>query len=59
LSIKLLLPNNDQVFTKVLQIAQDKKLLHGKATAVDSALIEANVAIKSIIRRDSGDDWKY
>jgi IS5 family transposase len=55
---RLPLAIHDQVFTKVLQIAQDKQLLHGKATAVDSTLIEAEAAMKSIIRRDSGDDWK-
>ena len=49
---------HEQVFAKVLQIAEDKKLLHGKTTAVDSTLIEAEAAMKSIVRRDSGDDWK-
>jgi len=49
---------HEHVFAKVLQIAQDKKLLHGKTTAVDSTLIEAEAAMKSIVRRDSGDDWK-
>ncbi|NIL97677.1 MAG: DDE transposase, partial [Planctomycetales bacterium] len=49
---------HEQVFAKVLQIAQDKKLLKGKTTAVDSTFIEAEAAMKSIVRRDSGDDWK-
>lgn len=49
---------HEQVFAKVLQIAQTKKLLKGKAVAVDSTLIEAEAAMKSIVRRDSGDDWK-
>ena len=49
---------HEHVFAKVLQIAEDKKLLHGKTTAVDSTLIEAEAAMKSIVRRNSGDDWK-
>ena len=55
---RLPLTIHEQVFTKVLQIAQEKKLLKGKAVAVDSTLIEAEAAMKSIVRRDSGDDWK-
>ena len=55
---RLPLAVHEHVFAKVLQIAQDKKLLHGKTTAVDSTLIEAEAAMKSIVRRDSGDDWK-
>jgi hypothetical protein len=41
-----------------LHLAQTKKLLSGKTLAVDSTLIEANAAMKSIVRRDNGDDWK-
>jgi transposase len=55
---RLPLAIHEQVFAKVLAIAQEHKLLKGKATAVDSTLIEAEAAMKSIVRRDSGDDWK-
>ena len=55
---RLPLAVHEHVFAKVLQIAQDKKLLKGKTTAVDSTFIEAEAAMKSIVRRDSGDDWK-
>ena len=55
---RLPLEIHEQVFAKVLQIAQTKKLLKGKAVAVDSTLIEAEAAMKSIVRRGSGDDWK-
>ncbi len=55
---RLPLTIHEQVFAKVLAVAQTKKLLNGKATAVDSTLIEAEAAMKSIVRRDSGDDWK-
>ena len=30
----------------------------GKTVGVDSTLLEANAAMKTIVRRDSGDDWK-
>lgn len=49
---------HEQVFAHGLQLAQHKKLLSGKTLAVDSTLIEANAAMKSIVRRDNGDDWK-
>ena len=48
----------DEVFQFVLQIAADKKLLSGKTVGVDSTTLEANAAMKSIVRRDTGEDWK-
>jgi len=48
----------DEVFQFVLRIAVDKKLLAGKAVGVDSTTLEANAAMKSIVRRDTGEDWK-
>jgi transposase len=48
----------DEVFQFVLGIAADKKLLSGKTVGVDSTLLEANAAMKSIVRRDTGEDWK-
>src|SRR5271165_1053900 len=49
---------HEQVFVFVLKLAEDKGLLPGKTVAVDSTLLEANAALKTIVRRDSGDDWK-
>ena len=49
---------HEQVFAFVLKIAQVKKLVKGKSVAVDATLLEANAAMKSIIRRDTGEDWK-
>jgi transposase len=49
---------HEQVFTKVLSIAQAKGLLKGGTVAVDSTTLEANAAMKSIVRKDSGEDWK-
>ena len=48
----------DEVFQFVLAIAAEKKLLSGKTVGVDSTLLEANAAMKSIVRRDTGEDWK-
>ena len=48
----------DEVFQFVLSIAVDKKLLSGKTVGVDSTTLEANAAMKSIVRRDTGEDWK-
>jgi len=47
-----------EVFQFVLRIAAEKKLLSGKTVAVDSTMLEANAAMKSIVRRDTGEDWK-
>jgi transposase len=48
----------DEVFQFVLKIAVDKKLLAGKTVGVDSTTLEANAAMKSIVRRDTGENWK-
>jgi transposase len=45
------------IFQLVLQLVADKGLLKGKTVAVDSTTLEANAAMKSIVRRDTGEDW--
>lgn len=47
-----------EVFEFVLRIAREKGLLSGKTVGVDSTLLEADAAMKSIVRRDTGEDWK-
>ena len=49
---------HERVFTFVLKVAQEKKLLRGKTVAVDATTLEANAAMKTIVRKDSGEDWK-
>lgn len=49
---------HEQVFQQVLGIIDQHGLLRLKAVGVDSTLLEANAAMKSIIRQDSGEDWK-
>lgn len=46
------------VFQFVLQLAAMQQLLSGKTVGVNSTTLEANAAMKSIIRRDTGEDWK-
>ncbi len=48
----------EEVFQFVLKIAADKKLLSGQTMGVDSTTLEANAAMKSIVRRETGEDWK-
>ncbi|MGD0208057.1 MAG: transposase [Verrucomicrobiota bacterium] len=48
----------DQVFVCVLSLLEQKGLLRGKAVAIDATTLEANAAMKSIVRKDSGEDWK-
>ena len=48
----------EEVFQFVLAIAARKKLLRGKTVGVDSTTLEANAAMKSIVRRDTGEDWQ-
>jgi transposase len=45
------------VFQWVLKLAAEKGLLRGKTVAVDATTLEANAAMKSIVRRDTGEDW--
>jgi transposase len=58
--IRLRLPDrvHEQVFVFVLRLAENKGLLPGKTAGVDSTLLEANASMKTLVRRDSGDDWK-
>ena len=47
----------EEVFQFVLGIAEAKRLIAGKTVGVDSTTLEANAAMKSIVRRDTGEDW--
>ena len=48
----------DEVFQYVLRVADEKRLLSGKTVGVDSTTLEANAAMKSIVRRDTCEDWQ-
>lgn len=47
----------DEVFQFVLGIAEAKALIAGRTVGVDSTTLEANAAMKSIVRKDTGEDW--
>ena len=55
---RLPLDIHEQVFVLVLQLAQEKRLLRGKTVAVDATTLEANAAMRTIVRKDTGEDWK-
>jgi transposase len=47
------------VFQWILGLASTKKLLlQGKSVGVDATTLEADAAMRSIVRRDTGEDWK-
>lgn len=48
----------EEVFRMVLAVADGLGLVDGKTVAVDSTTLEANAAMKSIVRRDTGQTWK-
>lgn len=47
-----------EVFQFVLGMVHERGLLKGQTVGIDSTLLEANAAMKSIVRKDSGDDWE-
>jgi transposase len=48
----------DAIFTFVLGLLEQQGLLRGKTLAIDATTLEANAAMKSIVRKDTGADWK-
>lgn len=48
----------NEVFCFMLQLADDRQLLKGKTVAIDATTLEANAAMKSIVRQETGEDWK-
>ncbi len=55
---RLPLEVHNAVFVWVLKLAEEKGLIDGKTVGVDSTTLEANAAMKSIVRRDTGEDWQ-
>lgn len=47
----------DAVFTFVLALLEKNGLLRGKTVGIDATTLEANAAMKSIVRKDTGADW--
>jgi len=55
---RLPLDVHKEVFVWVLKLAREKGLHDGTTVGVDSTTLEANAAMKSIVRRDTGDTWQ-
>ena len=54
---RLPLEVHEQMFAMVLEIAQRRGLLRGKTILVDSTTLEADAAMRSIVRKDTGENW--
>jgi transposase len=46
------------VFTWVLQCLSTAGLVHGKTIGIDATTLEANAALRSIVRRDTGESYE-
>ena len=46
------------VFVFVLDLCREPKLLSGTLVGVDATTLEANAAMKAIVRRDTDEDWE-
>ena len=53
----LSLETHEAVFTWVLQQLADAGLVRGKTVGIDATTLEANAALRSIVRRDTGEDY--
>jgi transposase len=47
-----------EVFSFVLKLAADRGLCVGKSVGVDATQLEANAAMKTLVRTDGGDDYQ-
>ncbi len=54
---RLPLEVHQEVFNWVLKVLALEGLLKGKSVAVDATTLEANAALRSIVRRDTGEDY--
>lgn len=45
------------VFTWLLQVLAQHDLIHGKTIGIDATTLEANAALRSIVRRDTGESY--
>lgn len=54
----LALETHQEVFAWVLQVLAKEGLLRGKSLGVDATTLEANAALRSIVRRDTGESYE-
>ena len=50
-------PTHQEVFGWVLRLVAERGLLKGKTIGIDATTLEANAAMRSIVRRDSGGSY--
>jgi transposase len=55
---KLDLETHEEVFGWVFRVLADEGLLEGKTLGVDATTLEANAALRSIVRRDTGEGYR-
>jgi transposase len=55
---RLPLEVHQAMFVWVLELLHKNRLLKGRTVGVDSTTLEADAAMKSIVRRDTGEDWR-
>lgn len=49
---------HEEVFTWVVRVLAKQGLLRGKTLAIDATTLEANAALRSIVRRDTGESYQ-
>ena len=52
------LETHEEVFTWVLKVVAKADLLNGKTIGIDATTLEANAALRSIVRRDTGESYE-
>src|SRR5213592_1378624 len=52
------LETHEAVFTWILQRLADAGLVKGKTVGIDATTLEANAALRSIVRRDTGESYQ-
>src|SRR5215813_12745729 len=52
------LETHQKVFTWVLQLVAKEGLLKGNTIGIDATMLEANAALRSIVRRDNGESYE-
>jgi transposase len=55
---RLDLETHEEVFGWVLRVLADEGLLSGKTFGIDATTLEANAALRSIVRRDTGEGYR-
>ena len=48
---------HEAVFSRMLELLRESGLLSGKTPGVDSTTLEGNAAMRSIVRRDTGEGY--